>query len=61
MNLDSRALAAVNRLSREALIDILDECFGVGCRDEQDDDKLRAEVLAAHKNGRVSSEELGMA
>ena len=57
-HLTERVVAVVNILSRGAAIDLLDECFGVGCRDEQDIQVLRDEVQAAFLNGKLSAGEI---
>lgn len=55
---DAKIKAIVNNLSRESATDILDECFGVGCRDEQDVEDLQAEILTAYQAGKISAETL---
>lgn len=53
-----RALSKVGRLSRAALVDVLDEVAGVGCVDERSTDDLRAEVERLTKEGLVTEKVL---
>lgn len=55
---DAKIQAIITSLSRESATDILDECFGVGCRDEQDVEDLQAEILTAYQAGKISAETL---
>ncbi len=55
---DAKVNAVIAELSRESATDILDECFGVGCRDEQDVEDLREEILAAYLAGKISSADI---
>lgn len=55
---DQQAAAIINDLPRSAAIDLLDDCFGVGIRDEQDDESLQAEVLAAYRAGKTDRDEI---
>lgn len=55
---DAKVKAAIDDLSRESATDLLDECFGVGCRDEEDVEDLRAEVLAAYLAGKISGADI---
>lgn len=57
MDIEEKVLATVADLSREGLIDALDEYVGVGCQDEKDDEQLRSEVLAAYNRGDIDGEE----
>lgn len=50
---DAKIKAVIDDLSLESAVDILDECFGVGCRDEQDVEDLRAEILAGYLAGKI--------
>jgi len=50
---DAKIKAVIDDLSLESAVDILDECFGVGCRDEQDIEDLRAEILAGYLAGKI--------
>lgn len=55
---DPQVVAAINELPRSTAIDILDDCFGVGIRDEQGDESLQAEVLRAYLAGKLSSADI---
>lgn len=57
MKMEEKVLATIADLSREDLIDALDEYVGVGCRDEQDTEDLRNELLAAYKRGDIDGDE----
>jgi len=48
--------SAIKNFSRDALIDLLDEAVGVGCRDEDDEDSLRKEVQEQFTAGNISRE-----
>lgn len=50
-----QTMKLIAELDRDAATDLLDECYGVGCRDEQDLDALRAEVLEGYRSGKISS------
>lgn len=50
---DAGVVSAIGDLSRASAIDLLDEWFGVGCYDEQDDEAVRDKVLAAYRAGQV--------
>lgn len=54
----SKITEIIANLSRESATDILDECFGVGCRDEQEVEALQAEILTAYQAGKISTETL---
>jgi hypothetical protein len=55
MALDAKTVSAISKLSRDASIDLLDECVGVGSHDGQDDDALREVVMSACQTGAVST------
>lgn len=55
---DAKIKAVIANLSVDSAVDILDECFGVGCRDEQDIEDLRAEILAAYQAGKIPDAEI---
>lgn len=54
--IDAKLVATIADLSRDELIDVLDEAVGVGIVDERDTDDLRAEVRALYERGVVTAE-----
>jgi hypothetical protein len=51
-------LVAIADLSRDTVIDLLDEIDGVGCRDEDDEDDLKAELKAHYLADRIDGQEI---
>jgi hypothetical protein len=51
-------LVAIADLPRDTVIDLLDEIDGVGCRDEDDEDDLKAELKAHYLANRIDGQEI---
>lgn len=53
--IESWTISAIGALRKSAAIDLLDECYGVGCYADLAKSDLRKYLLSAYRKNKVSS------
>lgn len=55
---DAKVYAVIRDMTRNELIDAIDNALGVGCLDERDTDSLRDEVRSLYQDGKIAGAEI---